>query len=146
MPGTCASRASTSFNTRRAKGLLIRIRLENGFNPGARFRRGSNVTGIERDGTHWKVTTSRGEIRAAEEAYAEAIHSADLEEEEVEYVVGTGYGRYKVTFGNTQVTEISCPMDMVASDSAFSTCVPRCTPPSIITSMRLPTASTTSAS
>jgi hypothetical protein len=24
------------------------------------------------------------------------------------YVVGTGYGRYKVTFGNTQVTEISC--------------------------------------
>ncbi len=31
---------------------------------GARFRRGSNVTAIERDGTHWKVTTSRGEIRA----------------------------------------------------------------------------------
>ena len=34
--------------------------------------------------------------------------SADLREEEVEYVIGTGYGRYKVTFGNTQVTEISC--------------------------------------
>ena len=47
-------------------------------------------------------------IRAAEESYAEALRSADLEEEEVEYVVGTGYGRYKVTFGNTQVTEISC--------------------------------------
>jgi (R)-2-hydroxyacyl-CoA dehydratese activating ATPase len=31
-----------------------------------------------------------------------------VREEEVEYVVGTGYGRYKVTFGNTQVTEISC--------------------------------------
>ena len=31
---------------------------------GARFRRGSNVAAIERDGTHWKVTTSRGEIRA----------------------------------------------------------------------------------
>ena len=31
---------------------------------GARFRRGSNVLAIERDGTHWKVTTSRGEIRA----------------------------------------------------------------------------------
>jgi glycine/D-amino acid oxidase-like deaminating enzyme len=31
---------------------------------GARFRRGSNVTGIERDSAHWKVTTSRGEIRA----------------------------------------------------------------------------------
>ncbi|HII40633.1 MAG TPA: 2-hydroxyglutaryl-CoA dehydratase [Thermoplasmata archaeon] len=26
----------------------------------------------------------------------------------MEYVVGTGYGRYRVTFGNTQVTEISC--------------------------------------
>lgn len=31
---------------------------------GARFRRGSDVLAIERDGTHWKVTTSRGEIRA----------------------------------------------------------------------------------
>ncbi|CAN5872282.1 hypothetical protein BH11PSE3_BH11PSE3_08840 [soil metagenome] len=35
---------------------------------GARFRRGSSVTAIERiqarDGTHWKITTSRGEIRA----------------------------------------------------------------------------------
>jgi glycine/D-amino acid oxidase-like deaminating enzyme/bacterioferritin-associated ferredoxin len=31
---------------------------------GARFRRGSNVTAIERDGTHWKVTTRRGQIRA----------------------------------------------------------------------------------
>jgi predicted CoA-substrate-specific enzyme activase len=46
--------------------------------------------------------------RAAEEAFAEALRAGDLEEEEVEYVVGTGYGRYKVTFGNTQVTEISC--------------------------------------
>ena len=31
---------------------------------GARFRRGSDVLAIERDGTHWKVSTSRGEIRA----------------------------------------------------------------------------------
>ena len=31
---------------------------------GARFRHGSSVSAIERDGTHWKVTTSRGEIRA----------------------------------------------------------------------------------
>lgn len=31
---------------------------------GACFRRGSNVLAIERDGTHWKVATSRGEIRA----------------------------------------------------------------------------------
>jgi glycine/D-amino acid oxidase-like deaminating enzyme len=30
---------------------------------GARFRRGSDVVAIERDGSGWKVTTSRGEIR-----------------------------------------------------------------------------------
>jgi predicted CoA-substrate-specific enzyme activase len=52
--------------------------------------------------------TGANVIRAAEEAFAEALRAADLEEEEVEYIIGTGYGRYKVTFGNTQVTEISC--------------------------------------
>jgi glycine/D-amino acid oxidase-like deaminating enzyme len=31
---------------------------------GARFRRGSSVRAIERDGVEWKVATSRGEIRA----------------------------------------------------------------------------------
>ncbi len=52
--------------------------------------------------------TGANVIRAAESAFQEALHATDLREEEVEYVVGTGYGRYKVTFGNTQVTEISC--------------------------------------
>jgi predicted CoA-substrate-specific enzyme activase len=52
--------------------------------------------------------TGANVIRAAENAFAEALRNGDLHEEEVEYVVGTGYGRYKVTFGNTQVTEISC--------------------------------------
>ncbi len=52
--------------------------------------------------------TGANVIRAAEQAFAEALAAGDLREEEVEYVVGTGYGRYKVTFGNTQVTEISC--------------------------------------
>jgi predicted CoA-substrate-specific enzyme activase len=52
--------------------------------------------------------TGANVIRAAEEAFGTALRSGDLREEEVEYVVGTGYGRYKVTFGNTQVTEISC--------------------------------------
>jgi predicted CoA-substrate-specific enzyme activase len=45
---------------------------------------------------------------AAERAFEEARLAGDIREEEIEYVVGTGYGRYKVTFGNTQVTEISC--------------------------------------
>ena len=31
---------------------------------GARFRRGSSVTAIERDGASWRITTSRGAIRA----------------------------------------------------------------------------------
>ncbi|MDH3458226.1 MAG: acyl-CoA dehydratase activase [Gemmatimonadota bacterium] len=52
--------------------------------------------------------TGANVIRAAETAFQEALQAGDLREEEVEYVVGTGYGRYKVTFGNTQVTEISC--------------------------------------
>jgi predicted CoA-substrate-specific enzyme activase len=52
--------------------------------------------------------TGANVIKAAEDAFAEALKGGDIREEEVEYVVGTGYGRYKVTFGNTQVTEISC--------------------------------------
>jgi predicted CoA-substrate-specific enzyme activase len=52
--------------------------------------------------------TGANVIRAAENSFQEALTNGDLREEEVEYIVGTGYGRYKVTFGNTQVTEISC--------------------------------------
>ncbi len=52
--------------------------------------------------------TGANVMRAAEHAFQTALTDGDLREEEVEYVVGTGYGRYKVTFGNTQVTEISC--------------------------------------
>jgi predicted CoA-substrate-specific enzyme activase len=54
------------------------------------------------------VETGANVIRAAEGAFQAALETGGLQEEEVEYVVGTGYGRYKVTFGNTQVTEISC--------------------------------------
>lgn len=54
------------------------------------------------------LPTGANVIRAAESAFEEALRAGGLREEEVEYVVGTGYGRYKVTFGNAQVTEISC--------------------------------------
>jgi (R)-2-hydroxyacyl-CoA dehydratese activating ATPase len=54
------------------------------------------------------LMTGANVIRAAESAFQEALATGNVREEEVEYVVGTGYGRYKVTFGNTQVTEISC--------------------------------------
>ena len=52
--------------------------------------------------------TGANVMRAAETAFGEALAAADLQEQEVEYVIGTGYGRYKVTFGNAQITEISC--------------------------------------
>jgi predicted CoA-substrate-specific enzyme activase len=54
------------------------------------------------------VDTGANVIQAAQQAFDEAIQAGDLQEEEVEYVVGTGYGRYRVTFGNEQITEISC--------------------------------------
>jgi predicted CoA-substrate-specific enzyme activase len=52
--------------------------------------------------------TGANVVQAAQTAFEQALESAGLEEREVEYVIGTGYGRYKVTFGNAQVTEISC--------------------------------------
>ncbi|GMV33184.1 MAG: 2-hydroxyglutaryl-CoA dehydratase [Chloroflexi bacterium] len=54
------------------------------------------------------IDTGANVVVAAENAYNEALKSSGIREEEVEYVIGTGYGRYRVTFGNTQVTEISC--------------------------------------
>ncbi len=54
------------------------------------------------------IDTGANVIKAAESAYVEALEAGDVGEREVEFIVGTGYGRYRVTFGNTQVTEISC--------------------------------------
>jgi len=54
------------------------------------------------------IDTGANVTAAAEKAYRLALTDSGRMEEEVEYVVGTGYGRYKVTFGNQQVTEISC--------------------------------------
>ena len=54
------------------------------------------------------IDTGANVVVAAENAYVEALKNGNIREEEVEYVVGTGYGRYKVTFGDTQITEISC--------------------------------------
>ncbi len=54
------------------------------------------------------VDTGANVVRAAERSFREALAKAGLEDWEVGYTVGTGYGRYKVSFGNAQVTEISC--------------------------------------
>jgi predicted CoA-substrate-specific enzyme activase len=54
------------------------------------------------------IDTGANVVVAAERAYETALADGGVDEESVGYVVGTGYGRYRVTFGNTQVTEISC--------------------------------------
>ena len=57
-----------------------------------------------------RATTETGAnvVRAAERAFRAALGAVGLEDWEVGYTVGTGYGRYKVPFGNAQITEISC--------------------------------------
>ena len=54
------------------------------------------------------IDTGANVVVAGERAYVEALKAGGLDEREVGYVVGTGYGRYRVTFGNAQTTEISC--------------------------------------
>ena len=46
--------------------------------------------------------------KAAERCFVEALRASGVKREDVAYVVGTGYGRYKVSFGDAQITEISC--------------------------------------
>lgn len=52
--------------------------------------------------------TGANVIEAAKSAFHLALMEGNIPEEHVSFVVGTGYGRYKVTFGDKQVTEISC--------------------------------------
>jgi (R)-2-hydroxyacyl-CoA dehydratese activating ATPase len=54
------------------------------------------------------IKTGAHVVKAAERVFAEAVRAAGIEEHDVAQVVGTGYGRYKVSFGHAQVTEISC--------------------------------------
>ena len=54
------------------------------------------------------VDTGANVTKAAEHGFEEACKMAGISPSDVGYVVGTGYGRYKITFGNAQMTEISC--------------------------------------
>jgi predicted CoA-substrate-specific enzyme activase len=54
------------------------------------------------------IDTGGNVVAAAEKAFILALEANGIAEDEVGYVVGTGYGRFRVTFGNSQVTEISC--------------------------------------
>ncbi len=54
------------------------------------------------------VDTGANVQKAAEHGFLAACREAGIPAQEVGFVVGTGYGRYKITFGNTQMTEITC--------------------------------------
>ena len=46
--------------------------------------------------------------RAAQTAFDVACADSGIDPDLIKFVIGTGYGRFKVTFGDKQVTEISC--------------------------------------
>ncbi|MBI3741390.1 MAG: 2-hydroxyglutaryl-CoA dehydratase, partial [Chloroflexi bacterium] len=54
------------------------------------------------------IDTGANVVTAAEKSFLFAVQDAKIGEEAIGYIVGTGYGRYKVIFGDTQITEISC--------------------------------------
>ena len=45
---------------------------------------------------------------AAQQVFDQVVQAAGLTAGDIAFTVATGYGRYRVTFGDTQVTEISC--------------------------------------
>lgn len=47
-------------------------------------------------------------VKDAEKAFEKALKDADLNRDQVKFITGTGYGRFKVHFGQAIVTEISC--------------------------------------
>jgi len=54
------------------------------------------------------IDTGANVKRAGQRALDALLENSGLARSEVKFVVGTGYGRYKIEAGDTQVTEISC--------------------------------------
>ena len=54
------------------------------------------------------VDTGANVKKAAEQAFLAACKQAELAPGDIGFVVGTGYGRYNSTFGQAQMTEITC--------------------------------------
>jgi (R)-2-hydroxyacyl-CoA dehydratese activating ATPase len=54
------------------------------------------------------IDTGANVVKAAQAAFDRCCQSANIPAADVGFVVGTGYGRYKIAFGNAQMTEISC--------------------------------------
>ncbi|MBI4716954.1 MAG: 2-hydroxyglutaryl-CoA dehydratase [Planctomycetes bacterium] len=57
---------------------------------------------------HALIDTGANVKRAGQRALDALIAHAGVGREDIKYVVGTGYGRYKIEAGDAQVTEISC--------------------------------------
>jgi predicted CoA-substrate-specific enzyme activase len=58
--------------------------------------------------TYNVLFTGASSKKASRTSYEEALSEAGLKEENIAFVVSTGYGREVVPFADTQVTEISC--------------------------------------
>ncbi|HXX38091.1 MAG TPA: acyl-CoA dehydratase activase [bacterium] len=54
------------------------------------------------------VETGARLTEAATSAFQDALADSGCIERDIAHVIGTGYGRFRVTFGHAQVTEISC--------------------------------------
>ncbi len=54
------------------------------------------------------VDTGANVRKAAENAFDKCCRAAGIAPSDVGYVVGTGYGRYNISFGHAQITEITC--------------------------------------
>lgn len=54
------------------------------------------------------IETGANVTRAAQRSFDQALESAGMDRNQVLCVAGTGYGRFKVEFGDLQITEISC--------------------------------------
>ena len=54
------------------------------------------------------VPTTVKPERTAMNAFNQAIEKANISNTEIDYSVGTGYGRVKIPFANTSISEISC--------------------------------------
>jgi predicted CoA-substrate-specific enzyme activase len=54
------------------------------------------------------VDTGANVQKAAQRAFDLCCEQVGVKDSQVGFVVGTGYGRYKISFGNAQMTEIGC--------------------------------------
>ncbi len=54
------------------------------------------------------VPTTPKPERTARNAMDEALEKGNLTLEEIDYIVGTGYGRVKIPFANSEISELSC--------------------------------------